>query len=369
MIVDLQWLLSSENLPITLLEYTLIPFLLFAVFVLVLVLVINHFIYLERKKRLSSIIESTDIMLTDLLFIRGGIEQMRATVEVFKFSVPYNRKWCRDIIMKRILQMKQKFLLDSDTLLNIYKLFEYEKVTYQLLNHKKWYKQALGIYQLQFIHDLSKKKQLNKLLNKNNQQVKSNALITLVTFSPERFGVLFNYTEALTKADEIKILDIIYHNTSELPEHTHLLLKSKNSTIVVLGIKLMVLYKAEFSMNQLNKLIRLSNFRIRKEAIKAVGKLKISKGNSLLLSQYNIERHKKIKINILISIKNLCNVQSIEYLHEQLKTEKDEDILFRLIDALLTIDPYFFKREGNSEYLKDKIIKSISLHVKDPLLA
>lgn len=371
--VSTVFLESSKPFPIddlfTLsLKFIIIPFLFLGVIILVITLLFNHYINLDILRRKNSVLEATDSILTQLLFWEGSLEEMRLAVEEFKYSVPYKKKWCRKLIMERILQMKENFQLDSTTLLDIYKLFEFEKITYSLLRHKKWHKRSLGVYQLQFIHDISKNKQLDLLLAEKNSQVKSNALITLVTFSPERFGILAKYEESLKKADEIKLMDIIYHIAPKMPKNTTKLLKSENTSIVILGIKLMVLYKAKLSANQINKLIRLSNFRVRIEAIKAVGKLGLTEANDILISQYRIEQHKKIKINILISLKKIGNEKTVEFLKALLLVENDEDIKFKLVDGILNLKPSLFEEKTHSDIFFNEEIQSMARHVKDPLL-
>lgn len=351
-----------------LLKFGILPFLFIVVILLVVKLLINHYVNLEILKRKKNVLEATDLLLTQLLFWKGEVKQMKIAVEEFKNSVPYTKRWCRKLIMERILQMKRNFQLDSDILLDIYKLFGFEKVTYDLLDHARWHKRSLGIYQLQFIHDVTKRGQLHSFLAEENIQVKSNALIALVTFLPERFGILANYEETLTKADEIKLMDIIYHISPELPKNTALLLKSPNTSIVVLGIKLMVLYKAQLSIGQIGKLVRLSNFRIRREAIKAVGKLKFAEANDILTGQYRIEQHQKIKIDILISLKKTGDKKTVRFLKSLLETETDPDIKFKIVDALITLEPGFFEEEIHLPLLQDRELKGMALHVKDPLL-
>ncbi len=359
---------SGEDVFLKLVKYGIIPFLLLAVIFFVITLLINHYISLDILKRKKSVLDATDNILTQLLFPRGGLDQMKIAVEVFKFNVPYKKKWCKKLIMERILLMKQDFQLDSSTLFNIYKLFGFEKVTYDLLRNKRWHKRSLGILHLQFMHDISKKKELDLLLKEKNWQVKSNALIALVSFSPERFGILANYEEPLNKADEIKLLDIIYHSTPKMPKKTAMLLKSKNTSIVILGIKLLVLYKAKLSMHQINNLIRLSNFRIRKEAIKAVGKLKLTEANDILISQYRIEQHKKVKISILISLKKIGDEKTLEFLKTLIVSERDEDIKFKIVESILNLKPILFEGKNHSDIFYSEEIQSMARHVKDPLL-
>ncbi len=361
-------LISGQVSFLKALKYGIIPLFLTIVFLLIITLLFNHHIHLEILKRKKSVEEATDSILTQLLFGNDSYENMRIAVEVFKFGVPYTRRWCRQFVLERILQMKQIFQLDGEILLNIYKLFEFEKITYGLLRHKKWYKRSLGIYQLQFLHDVAKKKELDLLLKERNSEVKSNALITLISFSPERFAILANYDNPLNKADEIKILDIIYHNTPVLPKKTCILLKSKNTSIVILGIKLLSLYQVPFSEKQVTRLVRFSNFRVRKEAIEAIGKLKMKEANKVLIDQYKIELHKEVKMSILVSFKNIGNQENLELLKSLLNTEQDTDLKFKIIDAIVSLQPYFFEERTNATNTFDQETYSMALHVKDPYL-
>lgn len=368
-LIDYMESLLTEGFFLQVIIYVIIPFLLLLVIVLTFTLLINYHINLQILKRKNSVLEATDSLLTELIFGNNSVAEMRYAVEEFKIKVAYKNKWCRKLIMGRILQMKENFQLDSTTLLDIYKLFEFEKITYNLLRHKKWYKRSLGIFQLQFIHDISKNKQLDSLYEEKNPQVKSNALITLVTFSPERFGILAKYEEPLNKADEIKLMDIIYHISPTMPENTIKLLKSRNTSIVILGIKLLVLYKSKLSLSQMNRLIRLSNFRVRKEATKAVGKLRLTEANDILMSQYRIEQHKKVKINILISLKKIGNAETVEFLKSQLLIEDDGDLKFKIVAGILALRPSFFEEKNHLSIFDSTEIMSMARHVKDPNLA
>ena len=351
-----------------LLSFIVIPFLVLTVVISTIALLIIHYGNLDILRRKKSILASTDSLLTELLFWNHEVDQMRNAVEEFKYTVPYQKKWCRKLIMNRILMMKQNFQLDTFTILNIYKLFDFEKTTYDLLRNKKWHKRSLGAYQLQFINDDSNNSQLDSLLQEKNVQVKSNALITLVTFSPERFCILADYEGTITKADEIKLIDIIYHSALTIPKNTKSLLASKNTSIVILGIKLLVLYKVKLSKQELNKLIRLSNFRVRKEAIEAVGKLNIKGANEILINQYQIEQHKNIKINILVSLKKIGNKKTVLFLKSILLKEKDTDIKFKIIESIINLNPLFFEDKIQSETFNDLEIQSMARHVNDPLL-
>ena len=153
-----------------------------------------------------------------------------------------------------------------------------------------------------------------------------------------------------------------------MPKNTEKLLKSKNTSRVVLGIKLLVLYKAKLSLEQIRKLIWFSNFRVRREAIKAVGKLKMKEANEILINQYKIEQDKEVRANILRSLKNMGNYEAGAFLKSCLVQEQDSDIKFEMVASINALDPDFFENPSDSEIANNKIIHRMALHVKDPFL-
>jgi hypothetical protein len=282
--------------------------------------------------------------------------------------IPFHKKWCQNYILHKILEINQTFHVNQNFHRDIFKLFGFDKISHQLLRHKKWYLKSLGIYRLQRMHEGSKRKQIRTFLKDSNPEVKSNALIAMVSLSPKKFAALRDYDEPLTKADEMKILDIIYENGFEMPKSSEELLKSKNISIVVLGIKLMVQYKVKFSLEQMENLIRFSNFKVRREAIKAVGKLKMVEANEILIDQYDLEQNTDVKMTILKSLKRIGNQRAVLYLQSILAMENNSDIKFEMVACINALNPAFFEHTYSTIIAKDTTIKDMALHAKDPYL-
>lgn len=360
--------LDVENWPITIIKFFFIPFLLLVTISVTLLLIRNQYMSIKLKKKKQSIDDEINTLLTDIIFNKRNDRQIAEKIKAFKLLVPFGKKWCQNYLLHKILEINQTFQIDSNLHQNIYKLFGFDKISNRLLRHKKWYLKSLGIYRLQRMHDWSKRNQIRPFLKDNNPEVKSNALIALITLSPEKFAALRDYDEPLTKADEMKILDIIYESSSDMPKNSEKLLDSKNISIVVLGIKLMVQYKVKFSFHQMDKLIRFSNLKVRREAIKAVGKLKMFEAKKMLVDQYRVEQDKKVKINILRSLKSIGDHEAAIYLESILAMESDSDIQFEIVDCINSIDPAFFENYYNTIVVEDNTIKNMALHVKDPYL-
>ncbi|MEM9143101.1 MAG: HEAT repeat domain-containing protein, partial [Bacteroidota bacterium] len=209
---------------------------------------------------------------------------------------------------------------------------------------------------------------IRRFLYDKNPELKSNALMALVTLSPQKFGALCDFDEPLTRAEEMKILDTIHQSTPNMPKNTTDLLESKNTSVVILGIKLMVLYRARFSFHQMKRLIWFSNFRIRREAVKAVGKLGMEEAHVLLLDLFDIESDKEGRINILKSLKKIGNHNAARFLISRLEKEKDTDIVFEMVDCIHALDPNFFEDLLSPLLVNNKVLEEMVQHVKDPYL-
>lgn len=360
--------LDGDNWWITILKFVIIPFIFLISTTLVILLIRNQYMSIKLEKRKKSIEDDVNTLLTELIFLKENGEHIANKIEAFKLQIPFHKKWCQNYMLHKILEINQTFHVDQRLHRDIFMRFGFDRISNRLLRHKKWYLNSLGIYRMQRMHVESKSKQIAAFLKDTNPEIKSNALIAMVTLSPEKFAALRDHKEPLTKADEMKILDLIYESQPNMPANSKKLLKSTNISIVVLGIKLMVQYKEKFSLIQMSKLIRFPNVQVRKEATKAVGKLKMLEANDILISQYHLEQDKKVKINILRSLKSIGNQKSAFYLESMLATESNSDIKFEMVNCINKLDPAFFDNSYSMTIAKDHTIKDMALHVKDPYL-
>ncbi|MEO1012343.1 MAG: HEAT repeat domain-containing protein [Bacteroidota bacterium] len=359
---------DSDDLAIAAIRYVFLPFLIINLIVVIFLLLRNQYAHLRTKTKIEVLEKQINEGLVDLIFSKNGMDSLFLKVRAFKNSIPFHEKWCRNYILDKILNLSQSYQVDPERHLEIFKLFGFYEKSQKLLRHRKWYYRSLGIYRVQRIMDDSKKTEIRRFLYDKNPELKSNALMALVTLSPQRFGALCDFDEPLTKAEEMKILDTIHQSSPHMPKNTPDLLESKNTSIVILGIKLMVLYKESFSFEQIKRLAWFSNFRIRREAVKAVGKLGMEEANTLLLDLFDVEHDKRAKINILKSLKKVGSRNAARFLQARLEKEKDTDLVFEMIDCIHTLDPNFFEDLLAPLMAQDKVLEGIALHVKDPYL-
>lgn len=358
----------QEEPVMFLLKWLFVPLLGVINLLVIILLIRNQFLYLELCRRRKYIADEVHSLLVELVYADWNGSLVEARIREFKQLVPFHRKWCRDFIADRILHMNQVFHVDNQVHRSMYRMFGFERLTYQLLKHPKWYHRSAAIYNLQQMMDDSKRGQLMNMLASDHAELRSNALIALVTLNPDKFTVLLDYDEPLSRADEMKLLDIIYQSAASMPKKTVKLLDSANTSVVVLGIKLFELYQVKPPLKIMRKLIWYSNFRIRKAAVHAVGSLGIVQANALLVTHYAIEQHASVRIAIIRSLGHIGNAKSSDFLKELIMNDMEIDVLFEVTKAIHKLDPGFFMGMGMGMVPMGDTRTKMIRHVQGPLL-
>ena len=198
--------------------------------------------------------------------------------------------------------------------------------------------------------------------------MKSNALIAVISLSDQKFNFLSNYEKKISAADELKILDIIYQKKSALPEKINDWLYNKNSSIVILGIKLMIRYRATLDLSQISYLLSSPNYMIRKETFLVIGNLYIIEANDLLLNHYIKESEKQTKIAALKTMAVIGDDETKYFVLSLLFEEKDLDVKFEMVNCINKIDNAFFKSYKTDDPVENEIVNRILLHANNSYL-
>lgn len=201
-----------------------------------------------------------------------------------------------------------------------------------------------------------------------NKFLKSNALIAVLSLSDKKFDFLIDYEKKISAADELKILNIIYQKKSEIPKKIDLWLTSKNSSIIILAIKLMTHYRENLSIDQIRKLLESSDYKVRKETYLAIRNLFLIEANTLLIQNYTRETNKRNKISMLKTLAVIGDNNVKKFISPYLDTEKDIEIKFEIINCISKIDPSFFNNFKTKNPQQNDIINRIILHINTPYL-
>lgn len=351
------------------LYYCFIPLLLITILVLIFSLLIKRYLFDKLVIKKKDLDNQLNAFFTELFFSNYSAKEIKDQTIAFKQRIPFDKKWCKYLILKKLINIKQNINgVKPNQILLIYKYFGLESYSKKLIKSKKWYNKSLGIYHYQTLDYKIKKGRIKTYLKHKNSFLKSNTLIALISLSDEKFNFLDDYQEQISRAEELKILDIIYQNKSSLPKDISSWLYNKNYSIVILSIKLMIRYREPLNIAQIQYLLSSTNAMVRRETLLAIRELIIVEANELLINHYETEPIKRNKISALKTLGVLSNHQNIAFASDLLSKENDLEIKFEIIHCINKIDRSFFQNFKTVDPIENDIIKRIVLHVNNPHL-
>lgn len=351
------------------LQYIGIPFLALVIVIFIFLLLFNRFGY-ERKIIYKNEIDlKINDFLTEIIFSGFSTNEVKERVAIFKKEVPFKKKWCKSVILNKIITLKRNINgVNPHQMLLIYKYFGFHEYSDKLIKSSSWEKKLLGIYHYQVLEYKIKTGHIRPNIYVKNKYLKSNALIAVLSLSDQKFDFLTTYQKPISYADELKILDIIHQKKSALPVKINDWLNNKNSSIVVLGIKLIIRYRGTITEEQITKLLDNKNHKVRRETYMLIRNLYLLEATNLIMEKYYLETEKRNKISALKTLAQIGDEDTKHFAVALLKIEDDIDIKFEIIHCIYSIDPVFFDQYLYESKEEENIIKRIILHLKTPEL-
>ncbi len=351
------------------LKYFFIPVLIVFLVSIVMVIVFRRY-RLDRidSKRLK-LEDAVDNFLTEILFSDYTDEELKLKIDLFKKGTLRRNKKLSQFVLQKLLHIKQNVQqMNQEKFILIYEYFGFNKLTKKLLANRSWVSKSEGILHYQILDYKAKKTMIEPLLLSPHKALRSNALIAMISLSDENFDVLDHYEATITRAEEFKILDLIYQKEVSIPTNIGTWLKSKNESIVIIAIKLAVRYKFKFTREQLNFLLANTNPAVRKEIIIAIRELQIEFANPILMSHYQIEKSLRNKISIIKTFQKIGNHTTKDYALLLLSKENNLDLKFEIVNCIYQIDKNFFSNYKAEDRTEAELISKILLHHESPFI-
>lgn len=352
------------NLTLPQLIHFILLFLALFFLILIILLITNRLSYESYRSRIKSTKSKIDIFLTSLLFSFSDEESIISSIEQFKKQIPFEKKWCKKIILNEIIYLNQNLKGEiTNNIHLIYEQFDLFNYTLKFLSNKKWYMKSLGIYQLQTLEYTKGQSYVRPYLNHKNKILVSNAYFGLISLAPDNLDFLNDYPDSISLKNEIKIMDILHSKKPPIPNNLKEWVVSKNPSVVKLGIKFMVFYNCFSETQLILNLLQSDDETIRHEVIVAVNDLIIIGAEQVLIDQFDKEQ-KANKIEILKSLSAIGSEATEKFISELLINSIDKDVKLEAVYTLNQINPAYFEDafEGDSEI--SKMVK----HVKDPYI-
>jgi len=353
--------INSETIFYFLL-YFFIPLIVLFVVLIIFSLLYSRYSGDKNDDLKENIENETNSFLTELIFSDYTAKEMKKKINEFKSKHQLNHSLKKHILNK-IIHIKENLNETNEhTILLIYKYFGFDEISNKLIRKRKWSSKSEAFHHYQNIGYKIKTGHVKQFLDSKNKSLRSNAIIALISLSDKKFDVLDNYKYNISKSDEVKILDIIYRKKSNIPKNISNWLNSKNDSIVIIAIKLIVRFRQQkdLSLEQISTLLNSQNPAVRKEVILAIRELVMFEANDILMKHFKTESNLRNRISVIKTLNVIGTTENINILSVLLKEEEnlELDLKLEIVNFINKTDASFFKNfkfltaEKNTELQK-----------------
>jgi len=305
-----------------------------------------------------------DIFLTSLVFSPLDKEDFAVRIGQFKKRVPFEKNWCKEIILNEIINLKQNLKGEIGQSIHfIYEQFDLFNFSLKYINSHQWYTKSVGIYHFQALEYTKGEPYVRPYLNHKNRVLSANAYMALISLTSDKLDFLADYKNPISLTTEIKIMDILHSKKAPMPLNLKEWIHSTNPSIVNLGIKFMVYFNYTNEAEAVLKLLESDNHLIRYQVILAAKELFIEGAEESLVARFDLE-DKTNKLEILRTLGSIGTVTTENFISKLLTKPIETDIKLAVVQSLEQINPDYFK---DIVIENDEIIKMVK-HVKDPYI-
>ena len=363
--------INAENIYYFLL-YFFIPLIGLFLVLIVFTLLYSRYTIDKNEGFREDIENDANTFLTELIFSDYTASEMKTKINEFQSKHKLTKN-LRKFILNKIIHIKENLNQTNEhTMLLIYKYFGFDEISNKLIRNRKWYSKSEALHHYQNIGYKIKTGHVKKLLNSKNTALRSNAIIALISLSDEKFDVLDNYKYNISKSDEVKILDIIYRKKSNIPKNINNWLNSKNDSIVIIAIKLIVRFrhKQDISLEQISHLLKSENNLVRKEVILAIRELVMFEANEILMEHFKVETNLRNKISVIKTLNTIGTTENITFLSELLKKHEnlELDLKLEIVNFINKTDTTFFNNFKFNNKEKHTELQKMIAHSNCPYL-
>lgn len=305
-----------------------------------------------------------DDFLSQLIFSPFDKNDFKIEIEKFKKTIPFGKKWCKKLILNEIIFLKTNLKGDiSKTFHFLYEQFDLFEYSLKLIQSRRFYLKCLGMYQLEALEYKKGYNYIKPLLNHKNNNVKTSAFLVSISLKPDQLENLIDFSHQITVAEEIKIINILQQKKTKIPSNLSLWIKSENTSIVKLGIRLMAFYKYTNENEYIIRLLKHPDPLIRFEAVSAIKFLYIYEAESVLIERFK-EEDTNIKLEILNTLSEIGMKKSEEFTAQLLVNQTYENIKLEIAYCLNKINPYYFE----THFKDNQDVQNMVKHIKTPYI-
>jgi len=303
----------------------------------------------------------SDLVLEDNL----SEEMLDKKLSEFRTVIPYNKDWCKELLIKNIIDLKKNFKGDMASMfISIYLKLDLLPYSENLIKNEIWYEKTRGIFHFEELDYAKGLPLITPFINNKNKALKSVALIAHISLKEENPLEIFNgYTGHIDQVDELKILDTIKKKKLKIPSNVQEWLYSENPSLILLTIKMITYFNHLESGSALLGLLNSLDKEIRRNVIIAIRQLYLIQAEALLLELYERESISN-QIEIIKTLAVIGSSATEEFLGQLVELSQNREIKIETMIALKEMNSVIF----HSTFNHNQDLQLVKLHVEDPYI-
>ena len=303
----------------------------------------------------------SDLILEDNL----SEELLDKKLAEFRAAIPYKKDWCKELLIKNIIDLKKNFKGDMASMfISIYLKLDLLPYTENLIKNEIWYEKTKGIFHFEELGYVKGLPLITPFINHKNKALKSVALIAHISLKEENPLEIFNgYTGHIDQVDELKILDTIKKKKLKIPTNIQDWLYSENPSLVLLTVKMITYFNHLESGPALLELLRSPDEEVRRNVIIAIRQLFMVQAEALLLDIFDSESNPN-QIEIIKTLAVIGSSATEEFLGLLVELSQNREIKIETMKALKEMNSIIF----HSTFNHNSDLQLVKLHVEDPYI-
>ena len=334
--------------------------LIFVCLILIAILIINRYRYDLFEPKYQEVKNEVENFLTTMIFSSFDETLHKTEIEQFIKTIPFEKNWCKKLVLNEIVFLKLNLKGEvTQQFHSIYEQFDLFRYTRKLLRSSRFYLKCLGLYQLEALDYKKGSKYIAPLLKHKNKYIQSRAFLALISLRPNKLESLIDFSHQITIAEEINIMDILHQKKTKMPDNLHDWIVSDNTSIIRLGIRLMMFYNYTNENESIIKLLQHEDQDVRHEAIMAVNFLYIIEAEPILLEQFENEDTQN-KLEIFNTLADIGTTLSEDFIAQLLENKTNDNIKLEAVYCLKKINPTYFE----NHFLDNQDVQKMINHTK-----
>lgn len=329
------WILTrfdKSALFVTIL-YIVILYSIVTLITLLIIILLNRGRMQREQKLREYLKEEYQIKLMDYLFEEDKLDQSFMDLERIASS-RFNRQILIDQMIDLSINLKGAI---KELIRTLYLKLGLKEDSLSKAYSRKWHENVKGFRELAFMNIRDANERIIESLNSNNEILRMEAQIAMVSLSDENPYHFLHYMEKpLAVWEQITLHELLIQHNLKVPAFKQWF-ESQNVSVVIFALEMVSWFKQKGTGWAIIRLFEHENEEIRRTAIQVSGDLHLKSALPALKKMYGRESD-KIKLEILNTFAKIPMEKNLPFLKSVLDMEEDVQLQIQATKAMENTD-------------------------------